>query len=184
MIEFVVREGHVFEAVIMDKEKNNPDYRWAFFVCFAAHWLCVGLVSDLVLCLFSFAYSLLSQVSFWQQKPRSRVLSLEAVLHPAGMFTRHGLFLPGVYLEFTHFMGNKCRSSDDLNTRQISKQCLGIFSFAPDAFLPTVDCFLSFFLSFFFLIQSLQYASQRKQHNHGNRQGRNPNCLLCSKIQI
>ncbi|XP_036975693.1 U2 snRNP-associated SURP motif-containing protein isoform X3 [Acanthopagrus latus] len=30
MIEFVVREGHVFEAVIMDKEKNNPDYRFLF----------------------------------------------------------------------------------------------------------------------------------------------------------
>lgn len=27
MIEFVVREGHVFEAIIMNKEKNNPDYR-------------------------------------------------------------------------------------------------------------------------------------------------------------
>ncbi|XP_051256756.1 U2 snRNP-associated SURP motif-containing protein isoform X3 [Dicentrarchus labrax] len=30
MIEFVVREGHVFEAVIMNKEKNNPDYRFLF----------------------------------------------------------------------------------------------------------------------------------------------------------
>lgn len=28
MIEFVVREGHVFEAIIMNKEKNNPDYRY------------------------------------------------------------------------------------------------------------------------------------------------------------
>lgn len=28
MIEFVVREGHVFEAIIMNKEKNNPDYKW------------------------------------------------------------------------------------------------------------------------------------------------------------
>lgn len=27
MIEFVVREGPVFEAIIMNKEKNNPDYR-------------------------------------------------------------------------------------------------------------------------------------------------------------
>lgn len=30
MIEFVVREGHVFEAVIMSREKNNPDYRFLF----------------------------------------------------------------------------------------------------------------------------------------------------------
>ncbi|TMS13758.1 U2 snRNP-associated SURP motif-containing protein [Larimichthys crocea] len=30
MIEFVVREGHVFEAVIMNREKNNPDYRFLF----------------------------------------------------------------------------------------------------------------------------------------------------------
>lgn len=30
MIEFVVREGHVFEAIIMNKEKNNPDYRFLF----------------------------------------------------------------------------------------------------------------------------------------------------------
>uniref|UniRef100_A0A3Q3XG43 Uncharacterized protein n=1 Tax=Mola mola TaxID=94237 RepID=A0A3Q3XG43_MOLML len=30
MIEFVVREGHVFEAIIMTKEKNNPDYRFLF----------------------------------------------------------------------------------------------------------------------------------------------------------
>uniref|UniRef100_A0A3Q3EBD9 Zgc:163098 n=1 Tax=Labrus bergylta TaxID=56723 RepID=A0A3Q3EBD9_9LABR len=30
MIEFVVREGHVFEAVIMSKELNNPDYRFLF----------------------------------------------------------------------------------------------------------------------------------------------------------
>ncbi|KAF3840851.1 hypothetical protein F7725_006713 [Dissostichus mawsoni] len=30
MIEFVVREGPVFEAVIMNKEKNNPDYRFLF----------------------------------------------------------------------------------------------------------------------------------------------------------
>lgn len=29
MIEFVVREGPVFEAMIMNKEKNNPEYRWA-----------------------------------------------------------------------------------------------------------------------------------------------------------
>uniref|UniRef100_A0A8D3DDE9 Zgc:163098 n=1 Tax=Scophthalmus maximus TaxID=52904 RepID=A0A8D3DDE9_SCOMX len=29
MIEFVVREGPVFEAIIMNKEKNNPEYRWA-----------------------------------------------------------------------------------------------------------------------------------------------------------
>lgn len=30
MIEFVVREGPVFEAVIMNKEKNNPDFRFLF----------------------------------------------------------------------------------------------------------------------------------------------------------
>ncbi|XP_034539172.1 U2 snRNP-associated SURP motif-containing protein isoform X2 [Notolabrus celidotus] len=30
MIEFVVREGFVFEAVIMNKEINNPDYRFLF----------------------------------------------------------------------------------------------------------------------------------------------------------
>ncbi|XP_068600080.1 U2 snRNP-associated SURP motif-containing protein [Brachionichthys hirsutus] len=30
MIEFVVREGHVFEAIIMNKEKNNPDYKFLF----------------------------------------------------------------------------------------------------------------------------------------------------------
>ncbi|XP_041656879.1 U2 snRNP-associated SURP motif-containing protein isoform X2 [Cheilinus undulatus] len=30
MIEFVVREGHVFEAIIMNKEINNPDYRFLF----------------------------------------------------------------------------------------------------------------------------------------------------------
>uniref|UniRef100_A0A8C3G1F0 Zgc:163098 n=1 Tax=Cyclopterus lumpus TaxID=8103 RepID=A0A8C3G1F0_CYCLU len=30
MIEFVVREGPVFEAVIMNKEKSNPDYRFLF----------------------------------------------------------------------------------------------------------------------------------------------------------
>lgn len=27
MIEFVVREGPLFEAMIMNKEKNNPEYR-------------------------------------------------------------------------------------------------------------------------------------------------------------
>ncbi|MEQ2173022.1 U2 snRNP-associated SURP domain-containing protein, partial [Goodea atripinnis] len=30
MIEFVVREGPLFEAMIMSKEKNNPDYRFLF----------------------------------------------------------------------------------------------------------------------------------------------------------
>ncbi|XP_028322290.1 U2 snRNP-associated SURP motif-containing protein-like isoform X2 [Gouania willdenowi] len=30
MIEFVVREGPMFEAMIMNKEKNNPDYRFLF----------------------------------------------------------------------------------------------------------------------------------------------------------
>ncbi|KAF7662053.1 hypothetical protein LDENG_00247950 [Lucifuga dentata] len=30
MIEFVVREGPMFEAIIMSKEKNNPDYRFLF----------------------------------------------------------------------------------------------------------------------------------------------------------
>ncbi|KAK5621499.1 hypothetical protein CRENBAI_004001 [Crenichthys baileyi] len=30
MIEFVVREGPLFEAMIMNKEKNNPDYRFLF----------------------------------------------------------------------------------------------------------------------------------------------------------
>ncbi|XP_034746945.1 U2 snRNP-associated SURP motif-containing protein [Etheostoma cragini] len=30
MIEFVVREGPVFEAIIMNKEKSNPDYKFLF----------------------------------------------------------------------------------------------------------------------------------------------------------
>ncbi|KAM6969749.1 U2 snRNP-associated SURP motif-containing protein [Aplochiton taeniatus] len=30
MIEFVVREGPMFEAIIMSKEKNNPDFRFLF----------------------------------------------------------------------------------------------------------------------------------------------------------
>ncbi|XP_016532465.1 U2 snRNP-associated SURP motif-containing protein isoform X3 [Poecilia formosa] len=30
MVEFVVREGPLFEAMIMNKEKNNPDYRFLF----------------------------------------------------------------------------------------------------------------------------------------------------------
>ncbi|XP_026226810.1 U2 snRNP-associated SURP motif-containing protein isoform X2 [Anabas testudineus] len=30
MIEFVVREGPVFEAIIMNKEKNNPEYKFLF----------------------------------------------------------------------------------------------------------------------------------------------------------
>lgn len=29
MVEFVVREGPMFEAMIMNKELNNPMYRWA-----------------------------------------------------------------------------------------------------------------------------------------------------------
>lgn len=29
MIEFVVREGPMFEAMIMNREINNPMYRWA-----------------------------------------------------------------------------------------------------------------------------------------------------------
>lgn len=28
MIEFVVREGPMFEAMIMNREINNPMYRW------------------------------------------------------------------------------------------------------------------------------------------------------------
>lgn len=31
MVEFVVREGPMFEAMIMNKELNNPMYRWAHF---------------------------------------------------------------------------------------------------------------------------------------------------------
>lgn len=27
MIEFVVREGPMFEAIIMNREKNNPEFR-------------------------------------------------------------------------------------------------------------------------------------------------------------
>lgn len=38
MIEFVVREGAVFEAIIMNKEKNNPHYR---YVC--STWARVGV---------------------------------------------------------------------------------------------------------------------------------------------
>lgn len=38
MIEFVVREGPVFEAIIMNKEKNNPHYR---YVC--STWARVGV---------------------------------------------------------------------------------------------------------------------------------------------
>lgn len=52
MIEFVVREGHVFEAVIMDKEKNNPDYRWGL--------LCTGCVSVLQVTLHSACSNLLT----------------------------------------------------------------------------------------------------------------------------
>lgn len=50
MIEFVVREGHVFEAVIMNKEKNNPEYRWIFLellACWCRKWPCASrLVSS------------------------------------------------------------------------------------------------------------------------------------------
>jgi len=28
MIEFVVREGPMFEAIIMNREKNNPEFRY------------------------------------------------------------------------------------------------------------------------------------------------------------
>lgn len=31
MIEFVVREGPMFEAMIMNREINNPLYRWVHF---------------------------------------------------------------------------------------------------------------------------------------------------------
>lgn len=44
MIEFVVREGPVFEAIIMNKEKTNPDYRYVLYCC---TWWRVGLASDL-----------------------------------------------------------------------------------------------------------------------------------------
>lgn len=57
-----MREGPVFEAIIMNKEKNNPDYRYVLYCC---TWLCVGLASDLDgYILYSFAHSLLSQVPF------------------------------------------------------------------------------------------------------------------------
>lgn len=33
MVEFVVREGPMFEAMIMNKELNNPMYRWDIWNC-------------------------------------------------------------------------------------------------------------------------------------------------------
>ena len=36
MVEFVVREGPMFEAMIMNKELNNPMYRWVHFSNFNA----------------------------------------------------------------------------------------------------------------------------------------------------
>ena len=37
MIEFVVREGPMFEAMIMTKEINNKEFRFDSIACFVSH---------------------------------------------------------------------------------------------------------------------------------------------------
>lgn len=45
MIEFVVREGPMFEAMIMNREINNPMFRWLFLplVLFCLHSVAAAL---------------------------------------------------------------------------------------------------------------------------------------------
>lgn len=33
MVEFVIREGPMFEAMIMNRELNNPMFRYVSFLC-------------------------------------------------------------------------------------------------------------------------------------------------------
>ena len=40
MIEFVVREGPMFEAMIMNREINNPMFRYAFFFLIVVKFAC------------------------------------------------------------------------------------------------------------------------------------------------
>lgn len=54
MIEFVVREGPMFEAIIMSREKNNPDFRYLRsillvieYLIFYYTWIdCIALYSS------------------------------------------------------------------------------------------------------------------------------------------
>lgn len=39
MIEFVVREGPMFEAIIMNREKNNPEFRYVRSVLLVIEYL-------------------------------------------------------------------------------------------------------------------------------------------------
>lgn len=47
MIEFVVREGPMFEAMIMNREINNPMYRWAPLVSSSSHSSPIDLIRTL-----------------------------------------------------------------------------------------------------------------------------------------
>lgn len=112
MIEFVVREGPMFEAMIMNREINNPLYRWALLpVCCSHlwfninkqgfHWI-IQLNRESTLTWISYEphtaveitrlksifniFKYLVQVFIWESESSSRVLSLEVVLHPAGKF--------------------------------------------------------------------------------------------------
>ena len=52
MIEFVIREGPMLEAIVMHKEMNNPQFRWAGVACGLCMPVCVLVVSQYILMYF------------------------------------------------------------------------------------------------------------------------------------
>ena len=77
MIEFVIREGPMLEAIVMHKEMNNPQFRWAGVACGLCMpvgvlvvsqyihivclclCLCIRVVSQCVLCVCVYSYCLI-----------------------------------------------------------------------------------------------------------------------------
>ena len=48
MIEFVIREGPMLEAIVMHKEMNNPQFRWVGVACGLCMPVCVLVVSQYI----------------------------------------------------------------------------------------------------------------------------------------
>jgi len=77
MIEFVVREGPAFEAIIMSREVNNPQFRFLFDNQSPAHsyyrWKLFSVLNGDSVCKWKTdLFQMFKNGSYWQPPPVNR----------------------------------------------------------------------------------------------------------------
>ena len=92
MIEFVVREGPMFEAMIMNRELQNPIFRWVYHSIWTERWQqnLFYLIDAIMIWFYAVFFSVnickfcLLQISLRKPKSSTCLLQVEVVLNIAG----------------------------------------------------------------------------------------------------